>query len=206
VTKPHGAADGDSAPDSSPSTCRRCELWEHATQAVLGEGPRSARLMIVGEQPGNDEDLAGRPFVGPAGKLLRELLREAGIDPAAVFLTNAVKHFVWELRGKRRLHKTPQQRHIAACNVWLREEIARVAPTIIVTLGATALHATVTERLRVNEARESSLKSLEGITVIATYHPSAILRAPLPEQKADMRSALVGDLKRAAKLAGPHPR
>src|SRR5688572_21204732 len=119
--------------------CRRCELGERATQGVTGEGPKGASLMLVGEQPGNDEDLAGRPFVGPAGLLLRAVLEEAGIQESDVYITNAVKHFFFELRGKRRLHKTPLQRHVAACHDWLDRELARVQPAVIVTLGATAL-------------------------------------------------------------------
>src|SRR5579864_3363321 len=129
-------SDGD-----SPETCRRCELWKKATQAVVGEGPRRAPVMLVGEQPGDEEDRAGRPFVGPAGRLLRVLLGEAGIDLAAAFLTNAVKHFRFEIRGKRRLHKTPSQRELDACNLWLRKEIERAQPRVIVTLGTTALRA-----------------------------------------------------------------
>src|SRR5262249_21665683 len=145
-------------------------------------------ILLVGEQPGNDEDLAGRPFVGPAGKLLREVMKDAGIDPAKAFLTNAVKHFVWELRGKRRLHKTPLQRHIEACNVWLREEIGRVAPKVIVTLGATALQAVAGKKLRIVDARGAALQSPEGIVIVASYHPSAILRAPEPEQRSALRA------------------
>ena len=114
--------------------CRRCELWERATQGVPGEGPAGARLMLVGEQPGDEEDVQGRPFVGPAGRVLRELLQEAGIAAEQVFVTNAVKHFFFEPRGKRRIHKTPMQRHIAACHAWLEGELMRIRPAVIVTL------------------------------------------------------------------------
>lgn len=185
----------------TPQSCRRCELWKKATQAVVGEGAPGAALMLVGEQPGDEEDRVGRPFVGPAGRLLRHLLGEAGIDPAAAFLTNAVKHFRFEFRGKRRVHKTPVQREIEACNIWLRKEIERIHPKVIVTLGTIALRAVVGERLAINAARERALVSAEGIPVIATYHPSAVLRAPAPEQKDQLRRVLLTDLKRALGLA-----
>src|ERR1700722_11616115 len=129
------------AKGETPQTCRRCELWERATQAVLGEGSGKARILLVGEQPGDAEDRKGRPFVGPAGQLLDELLAEAKIPRAQVFITNAVKHFNWEPRGKRRLHKRPELRHIEACRVWLTAEISAVTPRVIVALGATALRA-----------------------------------------------------------------
>jgi uracil-DNA glycosylase len=187
--------------EDTPQSCRRCDLWKKATQAVVGEGARGAPLMLVGEQPGDEEDRMGRPFVGPAGRLLRHLLGEAGIDPAATFLTNAVKHFRFEFRGKRRLHKTPVQREIDACNIWLRKEIERTHPKVIVTLGTTALRAVVGEKLAIIAARERVLVSPEGIPVIATYHPAAVLRAPSPEQKDQLRRVLLADLKRALGLA-----
>jgi DNA polymerase len=193
---PPPGRDGD-----TPQTCRRCDLWKKATQAVVGEGARGAPLMLVGEQPGDEEDRMGRPFVGPAGRLLRHLLGEAGIDPAVTFLTNAVKHFSFEFRGKRRLHKTPVQREIDACNIWLRKEIERIHPKVIVTLGTTALRAVVGEKLAIVNARERVLSSPEGIPVTATYHPSAVLRAPAPEQKDQLRRVLLADLKRALGLA-----
>lgn len=185
----------------TPETCRRCDLWKSATQVVVGEGPRRAALMLVGEQPGDEEDRAGRPFVGPAGLLLRRLLGEAGVDPKATFLTNAVKHFRFEFRGKRRLHKTPVQREIDACNLWLRREIENIRPKVIVTLGTTALRAVLGERLAIVAARQRALESPEGITVVATYHPSAVLRAPAPEQREQLRGVLLDDLKRALALA-----
>jgi DNA polymerase len=187
--------------DETPASCRRCALWRGATQAVVGEGPRGARLMLVGEQPGDEEDRAGHPFVGPAGRLLRELLREVDVDPAALFVTNAVKHFGFEMRGRRRMHKTPGQREIEACNVWLRREIGRIEPKVIVTLGTTALRAVLGERLAIVAARERSLADREGIPVIATYHPSALLRAPAREEKEELRRAVLADLKRALGLA-----
>lgn len=190
------SSDGD-----GPGTCCRCELWKRATQAVVGEGPRGAGVMLVGEQPGDEEDRAGHPFVGPAGRLLRVLLGEAGIDPAAAYLTNAVKHFRFEIRGKRRLHKTPSQRELDACNLWLRKEIERVQPRVIVTLGTTALRAVIGERIPIVAARQRTLVSLEGTPVIATYHPSAVLRVPAAEHKDQLRRTLLGDLKHAAELA-----
>ena len=187
--------------EGNPATCRRCILWREATQAVVGEGPRGARLMLVGEAPGNEEDVAGHPFVGPAGILLRDLLREVGIDPASVFMTNAVKHFGYQLRGRRRMHKTPGQREIEACNLWLRREIEVVGPKVIITLGTTALKAILGERLAIVVARERTLAAPEGIPMVATYHPSALLRAPAQEEKDLLRRTVLGDLRRAVKLA-----
>ena len=181
--------------------CRRCELWERATQGVPGEGPGSARLMLVGEQPGDEEDLQGRPFVGPAGRLLRTLIEEAGIAIEKVFLTNAVKHFFFEPRGKRRIHKTPMQRHIAACHAWLEGEFARVQPHVIVTLGATALASVYGGKIAIADARTRKLTSPGGTPIIATYHPSAVLRVPDHDARVKLRATLVADLKRAARIA-----
>jgi uracil-DNA glycosylase family protein len=194
----------DSRPPNTPPTkaeidaCRRCELGEKATQGVIGEGPAHTRLMLIGEQPGHEEDLCGRPFVGPAGQLLRSLLADAGIPDSRVYITNAVKHFSFELRGKRRLHKTPLQRHVAACHDWLKREIESRRPAVIVTLGATALRAVLGHAMTISAARGRELAQRDGIRVIATYHPSAILRAPDPEVAASLRAALVADLKIAA--------
>ena len=181
--------------------CRRCELWEHATQGVPGEGPAGAKLMLVGEQPGDEEDVQGRPFVGPAGRLLRALLDEAGIPAERVYLTNAVKHFYFEPRGKRRIHKTPMQRHIAACHVWLEGELARERPGVIVTLGATALAAVYGARIPITQARNRKLENHAGTPILATYHPSAILRAPDHDAREKLRATLVADLRRAVRLA-----
>lgn len=181
--------------------CRRCDLWKRATQGVSGEGPASARVMLVGEQPGDEEDLQGRPFVGAAGRMLRGALADAGIDIDDVYLTNAVKHFSWEPRGKRRIHKTPAQREIAACRAWLDEEIARVGPAVIVALGATALNGVMGSKMKVGDARSRELIHPLGARVIATYHPAAVLRAPDPDAKADLMRALVADLARAVGLA-----
>ena len=182
--------------------CRRCELWQRATQGVTGEGSPGARIVLVGEQPGNDEDLVGRPFVGPAGRLLRELLEQVGVADAEVFLTNAVKHFSYQPRGKRRIHKTPLQRHVAACHVWLEAELEQVRPCVIVTLGATALAAVLGRRLSIAEAREASLlHEPTGTVVLATYHPSAVLRVPDAAAREALRNQLLGDLRRARTLA-----
>jgi len=199
---------GSKPPRSGPGTttkkdlddCRRCELWENATQGVPGEGPGDAHLMLVGEQPGNDEDLAGRPFVGPAGRLLRELLDEAGIEASRVYVTNAVKHFYFVPRGKRRIHKTPAQRHVAACRAWLEQEIARVGPAVIVTLGATALAAVYGSRISIAAARSETLSTDAGLRIVATYHPSAVLRVPDPGERAELRATLLRDIRKAVKL------
>ena len=192
---------GDEPSKANVDHCRRCELWENATQGVVGEGPRDARILLVGEQPGDEEDIQGRPFVGPAGRLLRELLDEAGLSPSQAFMTNAVKHFFFEPRGKRRIHKTPLQRHIAACHAWLEGELARVRPAVIVTLGATALAAVYGGKIAIATARTKKLASPEGTPIVATYHPSAALRAPDHDARARLRAALVSDLKRAAQIA-----
>jgi DNA polymerase len=182
--------------------CRRCELWDHATQGVPGEGPAGARIMLVGEQPGDEEDVQGRPFVGPAGRLLRTLLDEAGIPVGRVYMTNAVKHFHFEPRGKRRIHKTPLQRHVAACHVWLEAELARERPAVIVTLGATALAAVYGNRIAIVQARTRKLTNAQGTPIVATYHPSAILRVPDHDARVKLRDVLVADLARAARMAG----
>lgn len=191
------ATSGD-ATKAALDACRRCPLGERATQAVAGAGPSTAALMLVGEQPGDEEDLAGEPFVGPAGKVLRRALAEAGVDIASVYVTNAVKHFSYEPRGKRRIHKTPAQREVEACRHWLDAEIARIRPRILVALGGTALRALVGRPLGVGAARELDLRHAGGARVVATWHPSAILRAPDPERQQALRQMLVDDLARAA--------
>jgi uracil-DNA glycosylase family protein len=180
--------------------CRRCDLWRNATQAVPGQGPTHSAVMLVGEQPGDEEDLSGLPFVGPAGRLLDRALAQAGIDRGKVFVTNAVKHFKWEPRGKRRLHKKPRAQEVAACNYWLLREIERVKPTLIVAMGTTALSALVGSGITIREARERMLEHASGVRVVATTHPSAVLRAP-PEGRDEMFDGLVKDLKRAVSLA-----
>jgi len=196
------AEDGDLPTARELNACRRCELWEQATQGVAGEGRSGARVMLVGEQPGNDEDLAGRPFVGPAGILLRALIEEAGLSAAQIYITNAVKHFYFQLRGKRRIHKTPLQRHVAACHEWLERELAQVNPDVVVALGATALAAILGKRLAIAEARGRALRLPSGTPVVATYHPSAVLRAPDEASRVKLRAMLLADLKRAGGIAG----
>jgi DNA polymerase len=181
--------------------CRRCPLWERATQGVPGEGPRRARIMLVGEQPGDEEDLQGKPFVGPAGRLLRRAMVEAGIDSDDAYVTNAVKHFSWEPRGKRRIHKTPAQREIAACHDWLEAELVAVKPAVVVTLGATALGAVLGRKMTITAARTASLALPGGARVVATYHPSAVLRAPDDAGREELFRTLVADLKRARAAA-----
>jgi uracil-DNA glycosylase family protein len=178
--------------------CRGCELYRDATQTVFGEGPRSARLMLVGEVPGDQEDLAGEPFVGPAGRLLNDALEEAGLSRREVYVTNAVKHFRWEPRGKRRLHKRPGAGHIEACKPWLQAEILVVKPQLIVCLGAIAAQALLGRDFRVSRQRGKFIITESGIAALATHHPSGVLRAPRPEDRDRKRGELVKDLKRAA--------
>jgi uracil-DNA glycosylase family protein len=179
--------------------CRRCDLWKLASQAVPGEGASNARVMLIGEQPGDEEDLRGHPFVGPAGRILDQCLVAAALERDAVFVTNAVKHFKWEPRGKRRLHKKPNLSEINACNVWLHNEIRRVKPQVLVALGATALRALLGRTLTIEAARQQSLRHGLGATVLASYHPSAILRAD-GEHAVHLRTALIHDLTRARAL------
>jgi uracil-DNA glycosylase len=187
-------------PKDGVQKCRACDLWRHATQAVEGEGPKSARIMLVGEQPGDEEDLRGAPFVGPAGKVLDDALLQAGVKRSDVYVTNAVKHFKWEPRGKRRLHKKPNVSEIRACNIWLVEEIAAIKPRVIVALGATALSALVGSSYSIEAARKVDLAHSGGAKVLASYHPSAILRAD-DGRKDELRAFLIADLKRAVTLA-----
>ena len=178
--------------------CRRCDLWRHATQTVFGDGPRHAEIMLVGEQPGDVEDREGEPFVGPAGQLLRQALQEAGIDVAAVYLTNAVKHFKWEPRGKRRIHVKPRLSEIEACHIWLEAEIAHVKPRAIVALGATAARAVAGPAARVTRDRARPLPSALAPLVTVTVHPSSILRAPDSETRTAERAQFVDDLRSIA--------
>jgi uracil-DNA glycosylase family protein len=186
---------GGRTPDNIQE-CRRCDLWRHASQAVAGEGAANARIMLVGEQPGDEEDLRGHPFVGPAGRILDQCLDAAGLERNELFVTNAVKHFKWEPRGKRRLHKRPNLQEINACNVWLQLEISRIKPRVLVALGATALRALMGRTLTIDAARRQSLQHSSGVAVLASYHPSAILRAE-GEHAVQLRTALIQDLKRA---------
>ena len=177
------------------AVCRRCDLWKRGTQTVFGEGPANARLMLVGEQPGDQEDLAGEPFVGPAGQLLRESLVEAGLDPAEVFLTNAVKHFKWEARGKRRIHERPNREEILACRLWLDEEIENVRPAMIVALGATAAGTLLGSTAKVTRDRGKFFPSSLAPLVSLTVHPSSILRSPDSAARKQARKDFVRDLK-----------
>jgi DNA polymerase len=182
----------------SPHSCRRCPLHARATQAVCGYGPAGAAVMLVGEQPGDEEDLKGRPFVGPAGKVLDRALAAAELPRAEVYLTNAVKHFKWEPRGKRRLHRTPAQREVDACAEWLEEELSRVAPRVIVALGATAAYALTGRKQKISALRGDPYTHPSGAALFVTYHPSAILRA---EDANAFYGALCEDLSRARRLA-----
>ena len=179
--------------------CRRCDLWKRATQTVFGEGPATARLMLVGEQPGDQEDIAGEPFVGPAGQLLRASLAEAGLDPAEVFLTNAVKHFKWKPGGKRRIHDKPNREQVLACRLWLDEEIEAVKPVMIVALGATAASALLGSAAKVTRDRGKYFSSTLAPWVSLTVHPSSILRAPDSAARARARKEFVRDLKNFAR-------
>jgi uracil-DNA glycosylase len=178
--------------------CRACDLWENATQTVFGEGAEGAPLMLVGEQPGDQEDLQGKPFVGPAGKLLERALTEAGIDRRRVYLTNAVKHFRWTRRGKRRLHERPNAGQVRACRPWLEAEIEVVRPRLIVLLGATAAQSVMGPAFRVSRQRGEVLPSPFGIPVLATVHPSSILRATDAESREAAMSSFIADLRVAA--------
>jgi uracil-DNA glycosylase len=179
--------------------CQRCELWKKGTQTVFGEGAAGAVLMLVGEQPGDQEDQAGRPFVGPAGRVLDQALAEAGMETVPRYVTNAVKHFNWEPRGKRRLHMKPNLSHMMACRFWLEEEIASVGPTVIVALGATAARALLGPTVRVLRDRGSWLPSPLAPHVTVTVHPSSLLRAPSPEAREAARAAFVADLRQVAR-------
>jgi len=179
--------------------CRGCHLWKIGTQTVFGEGGRHAPLMLVGEQPGNEEDLSGHPFVGPAGKLLDRALADAGIDRSAVYVTNVVKHFKWEPRGKRRIHKKPNAAEISACRPWLDAEIALVKPRVIVCLGATAAQALLGRQFRVTAHRGAFVPSPLAPRVLATVHPSSILRAPDDESRHREMKQFTNDLRTAAR-------
>jgi uracil-DNA glycosylase len=176
-------------------------LWENATQVVFGEGASSAAIMLVGEQPGDQEDRAGRPFVGPAGKLLEKALALAGIDRSKVYVTNAVKHFKWKPRGKRRIHEKPRQSEIDACRPWLEQEIATVRPKLILCLGATAAQSLLGRGFRVTRQRGQAIPLKEGVSVIATVHPSSILRIQDDEERHAELGRFVEDLKRAVELS-----
>ena len=175
--------------------CQACDLWKRGTQTVFGEGSRHAKVMFVGEQPGDQEDLQGRPFVGPAGRVLDKALEIAGIDRNDVYVTNAVKHFKWEPRGKRRIHKKPRQLEIAACRPWLEAEIAVTKPEVVVCLGATAAQSLLGTKFKVTERRGEVMPSTLAPFIVATVHPSSILRAPDEEARQEAMTAFVDDIK-----------
>ena len=175
--------------------CQDCPLWANATQTVFGAGDPHARVMLVGEQPGDEEDKKGLPFVGPAGRLLDRALEAAGVGRDSLYVTNAVKHFKWQLRGKRRLHKTPAQREIDACHQWLEGEIKTVKPHVIVALGATAAKAVIASSFKVSVQRGQFVESPLAPYVFATFHPSALLRLQDEEEKERAFEQLVKDLK-----------
>jgi DNA polymerase len=179
--------------------CRACELWERATQTVFGSGPVPAPVLLVGEQPGDKEDRLGEPFVGPAGRVLDHALVAAGIDRQQVYVTNVVKHFSWEARGKWRIHKRPKPHQIQACRPWLDAEIAAVHPTVIVCLGATAAQALLGRTFRVTQQRGEFVESALAAKVMATVHPSSLLRAPDDQTRERETRRFIADLKRVAK-------
>ncbi len=181
--------------DAGIVRCRGCPLWERATQAVCGEGGSKARVMLVGEQPGDQEDLTGKPFVGPAGKVLDDALAKAGIDRKEAYVTNAVKHFSWEPRGKRRMHRTPAQHEVAACLDWLLGEIRLLTPQLIVCMGGTAVRALLGPKVKVLVNRGKFFDSEWGPKILVTVHPSSILRTP-PGDRAKAFDLLVTDLAR----------
>ena len=179
--------------------CQACHLWKTATQTVFGEGKQTSTVMFIGEQPGNQEDLQGRPFVGPAGNLLDKALEEAGIDRSRVYVTNVVKHFKWEPRGKRRIHKKPNAAEINACRPWLQAEIDVIKPRVIICLGSTAAQAVIGPKFRVSTQRATVVQSDLAPFVTATVHPSSILRAPSDEQRRAELQRFIGDLKKIRK-------
>lgn len=182
--------------------CTGCDLYKRGTQTVFGEGTVGSLVMFVGEQPGDKEDLSGKPFVGPAGALLDRALTDAGIDRKRVYVTNAVKHFKWEPRGKRRIHKKPNAMEIAACRPWLDAEMQVVGPTVVVCLGATAAQSLLGRDFRVTQRRGEMIPGTLAPFFMATVHPSSILRAPDEETRHDEYARFVADLKRVADILG----
>jgi uracil-DNA glycosylase, family 4 len=184
-------------------SCKACDLWKNATQTVFGEGSQKAMIMFVGEQPGDQEDLAGHPFVGPAGKVLDEALVEAGIERSEVYVTNAVKHFKWEPaeRGKRRIHKKPRTSEVQACRPWLEAEVRAVQPQVLVGLGATAAQSLFGKTFSVTRQRGELIESPLAPHALATVHPSSILRAPDEAARLEQKAAFVADLVKVAKLS-----
>src|SRR5881397_1498939 len=190
-----------SAVREAAKDCEACHLHKRATQTVFGEGPKSATMMLVGDQPGDYEDVAGKPFVGPAGKIMDQALEEAGIDRTKVYVTNAVKHFKWEPRGKRRIHQKPNSREIAACRPWLEAELRLVKPKLLVCLGATAAQAIFGPSFRVTRERGKVLSSKFAPRVLVTVHPSSLLRQPDEESRQREYKRFVLDLRAARRAA-----
>src|SRR5438477_4198323 len=190
-----------SAVREAAKDCEACHLHKRATQTVFGEGPKSATMMLVGEQPGDYEDVAGKPFVGPAGKIMDQALEEAGIDRSQVYVTNAVKHFKWEPRGKRRIHQKPNSREIAACRPWLEAELRLVKPKLLVCLGATAAQTVFGPSFRVTRERGKVLSSKLAPRTLATVHPSSLLRQPDEESRQREYKRFVVDLRVARRAA-----
>jgi len=190
-----------SAMREAAKDCEACHLYKRATQTVFGEGPKSATMMLVGEQPGDYEDVAGKPFVGPAGKIMDQALEEAGIDRSQVYVTNAVKHFKWEPRGKRRIHQKPNSREIAACRPWLEAELRIVKPKLVVAMGATAAQTIFGPGFRVTRERGKVLSSKLAPKVLATVHPSSLLRQPDEESRQREYEHFVSDLRAALRAA-----
>lgn len=199
---PEGRAETLPALREQAETCRRCPLYENATQTVFGEGPKSARVVFVGEQPGDQEDIAGRPFVGPAGQLLDAVLDEAGVDRDQVYVTNAVKHFKFEPRGKRRIHAKPNAGEVRACRWWLSRELELVKPEMVVALGATAAQSLLGKQIAITKMRGTVLESPEGLKVFVTVHPSYLLRIPDAADKAAERTRFVADMKEVGRMMG----
>ena len=180
--------------------CRACPLWKNATQTVFGEGPQHARVVLVGEQPGDKEDLAGKPFVGPAGLILDRALKEAGVDRKKTYVTNAVKHFKFVPRGKIRLHQKPTTPEIKACRQWYERELASIQPALVVAMGATAAQSVFGKLTPINKNRGRLIDLQEGIQALVTVHPSYLLRQPDPEARAREYARFVEDLKIAAEM------
>jgi uracil-DNA glycosylase len=202
MTRKHASTDSIAALREEAASCRACPLWKDATQTVFGEGPPHARVMLVGEQPGDKEDLAGKPFVGPAGAMLDRALEEAGIDRKKVYITGAVKHFKFVPRGKIRLHQKPNTSEIRACRPWYERELAAIKPTLVVAMGATAAQSVLGKVTPINSNRGRLIDLEDGIKALVTVHPSYLLRLPDPEAKAQQYRHFVDDLRIAAKLLG----
>jgi len=186
--------------------CTACHLWKLGTQTVFGEGAAESEVMFVGEQPGDQEDLQGRPFVGPAGRVLDDAMLEAGIDRTKAYVTNAVKHFKWQARGKRRIHQKPNAAEMAACRPWLDAELEVVKPSVLVALGSTAAQALLGRQFRVTQQRGVPVESALAPTVLATVHPSSILRAPDEEARRQAYADFVADLRVVAEHVSPAAR